>query len=116
MPWVRRCPARRLRVLSHEHAEPGPARCLSGRPGCKRRATRAQPVAITAHEPGLYAPFEVSDVEFSGGAGERVRAWYIACVDPAGRRRGFYASATAAARAPRAEHILHRTLGYAWSW
>ena len=37
----------------------------------------AQPPKLTPHEPGLYAPVEVQDVEFSGADGDRIRAWYI---------------------------------------
>ena len=74
---------------------------------------RARPVAVTAHEPGLYAPFEVSDVEFSGGAGERVRAWYIT---PAGRRaEGVVVKfiGYGGGRGAPADHILLPALGYA---
>jgi cephalosporin-C deacetylase len=74
---------------------------------------RARPVAVTAHEPGLYAPFEVSDVEFSGGAGERVRAWYIA---PAGRTlSGVVVKfiGYGGGRSVPAEHLLLPALGYA---
>jgi cephalosporin-C deacetylase len=74
---------------------------------------RSRPVAVTAHEPGLYAPFEVSDVEFSGGAGERVRAWYIA---PAGQRASGVVVkfiGYGGGRGAPAEHILLPALGYA---
>jgi cephalosporin-C deacetylase len=37
----------------------------------------ARPPKLTPHEPGLYAPVEVHDVEFSGADGDRIRAWYI---------------------------------------
>lgn len=36
-----------------------------------------KPVAFTTHEPGLYDPFQVYDVEFSGADGDRIRAWYL---------------------------------------
>ena len=37
----------------------------------------ARPPVLTPHQPGLYDPVEVYDVEFSGGGGDRVRAWYL---------------------------------------
>ncbi|HZR48385.1 MAG TPA: alpha/beta fold hydrolase [Streptosporangiaceae bacterium] len=37
----------------------------------------ARPPKLTPHEPALYAPLEVHDVEFSGADGDRIRAWYI---------------------------------------
>jgi cephalosporin-C deacetylase len=74
---------------------------------------RARPVTVAAHEPGLYAPFEVSDVEFSGGAGERVRAWYITPADrrPSGVVVKFIGYG--GGRSVPAEHILLPALGYA---
>ena len=73
---------------------------------------QAQPVTVTAHQPGLYAPLEVSDVEFSGGAGERVRGWFIR---PAGRRPNAvvvkYIGYGGGRGAP-GEHLLLPALGY----
>ncbi|MFD5824636.1 acetylxylan esterase [Lentzea sp. NPDC060358] len=37
----------------------------------------ATPVALTPHEPTLYEPLQVYDVEFSGAHGHRVRGWYL---------------------------------------
>ncbi len=37
----------------------------------------AEPPALTRYQPDVYAPLEVYDVEFSGAAGDRVKAWYI---------------------------------------
>src|ERR1700744_4525169 len=75
MPWYD-LPLERLREYRTSTQEPdGLDKWWAGRLGTARG--RARPATVTAHEPGLYAPFEVSDVEFSGGAGDRVRAWYI---------------------------------------
>jgi len=75
MPWYD-LPLERLREYHTATAEPAG---LDEWWATRLREARAlaKPPAFTAHEPGLYAPFEVSDVEFSGGAGDRVRAWYI---------------------------------------
>ncbi|MFD9700353.1 acetylxylan esterase [Lentzea sp. NPDC059081] len=37
----------------------------------------ATPVSLTPHEPTLYGPLSVYDVEFSGAHGHRVRGWYL---------------------------------------
>ena len=74
---------------------------------------RARPATVTAHEPGLYAPFEVSDVEFSGGAGERVRAWYITPADRDARGVVVKFIGYGGGRGAPAEHILLPALGYA---
>ena len=73
----------------------------------------ARPLSRTPTEPGLYGPFEVDDVEFSGGAGDRIRAWYL-------RPRG-HADAPVVVkfigygggRGVPAEHVLLPALGYA---
>jgi cephalosporin-C deacetylase len=37
----------------------------------------ARPPVLTRYRPDVYAPLEVFDVEFSGGRGDRIRAWYL---------------------------------------
>ncbi|WP_086664059.1 acetylxylan esterase [Lentzea kentuckyensis] len=37
----------------------------------------AAPAVLTPHEPELYRPLSVYDVEFSGAHGHRVRGWYL---------------------------------------
>ncbi|NKE62322.1 acetylxylan esterase, partial [Lentzea sp. PSKA42] len=37
----------------------------------------AAPAVLTPHEPKLYRPLSVYDVEFSGAHGHRVRGWYL---------------------------------------
>jgi cephalosporin-C deacetylase len=39
--------------------------------------TAAKPPAVTPHLPDVYSPMLVSDVEFSGARGDRIRAWYL---------------------------------------
>lgn len=42
-----------------------------------RTAAAAAPFTLTPHEPVLYQPLSVYDVEFSGAHGHRVRGWYL---------------------------------------
>src|SRR3984957_6427602 len=80
MPWYD-LPLERLREYRTSTQEPdGLDDWWAAR--LREARDRARPVTVTAPEPGPSPPLQVSDVEFSGGAGERVRAWYIA---PPGR-------------------------------
>ena len=110
MPWYD-LPLERLREYRTSTQEPDG---LDDWWAARLREARdqARPVTVTAHEPGLYAPLEVSDVEFSGGAGERVRAWYIT---PAGRAAGAVVVkfiGYGGGRGVPAEHLLLPALGY----
>src|SRR3984957_1816583 len=69
MPWYD-LPLERLREYRTSTQEPDG---LDDWWAARLREARelATPATVTAHEPGLYAPFAVSDVEFSGGAGSR---------------------------------------------
>jgi cephalosporin-C deacetylase len=40
-------------------------------------AAAARPPELTPYPTGVYEPFEVFDVEFSGAGGDRIRAWYL---------------------------------------
>ena len=42
-----------------------------------KSAAEAKPVTLRPHEPDLYRPLAVYDVEFSGAHGHRVRGWYL---------------------------------------
>ena len=111
MPWYD-LPLERLREYRTSTQEPDG---LDDWWAARLREARelARPATVTAHQPGLYAPFEVSDVEFSGGAGERVRAWYIA---PAGRTASGVVVkfiGYGGGRGVPAEHMLLPALGYA---
>jgi cephalosporin-C deacetylase len=74
---------------------------------------QAQLATFTPHEQGVYRPFQVFDVEFSGAGGDPIRAWYI---KPAGQ-----ASAPVVVkfigygggRGAPSEHFLLPALGYA---
>ncbi|MCL2582979.1 MAG: acetylxylan esterase [Streptosporangiales bacterium] len=74
---------------------------------------QAKPVTITRHEPDLYGPAEVHDVEFSGANGDRIKAWYLR---PANRETSAvcvkYIGYGGGRGAP-AEHMLLPALGYA---
>src|SRR5580704_11627714 len=80
----------------------------------RARAVAREPV-LTRYEAGTYAPVEVYDTEFSGAAGDRIRAWYLR---PAG---GPDLSAPVAVkfigygggRGRPSEHALLPALGYA---
>jgi cephalosporin-C deacetylase len=111
MPWYD-LPLERLREYRTSTLEPdGLDQWWAER--LREARGQARPTTVTAHEPGLYAPFAVSDVEFSGGGGSRVRAWYI--TPPGGQ-----SSATVVkfigyggGRGVPAEHLLLPALGYA---
>ena len=68
---------------------------------------------FTPHEPDVYHPFQVFDVEFSGAGGDPIRAWYI---KPAGKATppvvvkfiGY-----GGGRGAPSEHFLLPALGYA---
>ncbi len=76
------------------------------------RAVAREP-ALTRYEPGVYAPVEVYDAEFSGAGGDRIRAWYLR---PAG---GSQAPVVVefigygGGRGLPSEHVLLPAIGYA---
>jgi cephalosporin-C deacetylase len=81
MPWYD-LPLERLREYRTATAEPdGLDDWWAGRLRAAREL--AKPPAFTPYQPGLYDPFQVYDVEFSGGDGDRVRAWYLRPPDSA---------------------------------
>ena len=61
----------------------------------------ARPPVLTPHQPRLYDPVEVYDVEFSGGGGDPIRAWYLRPRDTPAAPMSSSSSATAAAAARR---------------
>jgi len=110
MPWYD-LPLERLREYRTSTQEPdGLDDWWAARLGEARE--RARPATVTAHQPGLYPPFEVSDVEFSGGAGDRVRAWYIKPPGPVDAVVVKFIGYGGGRGAP-AEHMLLPALGYA---
>jgi cephalosporin-C deacetylase len=73
----------------------------------------ARPPAVTPHQPGLYGPVEVYDVEFSGGAGDRIRAWYLRPRDTPEAPAVVKFIGYGGGRGTPGEHILLPALGYA---
>ncbi|HVT69470.1 MAG TPA: acetylxylan esterase, partial [Trebonia sp.] len=75
MPWYD-LPLERLREFRTSTREPDGLDDWWGRRVAEARAL-ARPAALTPHQPRLYDPLEVFDVEFSGAGGDRIRAWYL---------------------------------------
>jgi cephalosporin-C deacetylase len=113
MPWFD-MPLERLREYRTSTQEPDGLDDWWAARLARARAL-ARPPTLTPHEPGLYDPFEVFDVEFSGAGGDRVRAWYL--------RQAGATNASApvvvkfigygGGRGTPSEHILLAALGYA---
>jgi cephalosporin-C deacetylase len=75
MPWFD-LPLEELRQHRTETAEPEAlAQWWDERLGEAHAAAR--PARATRHEPGIYGPLDVHDVEFSGARGDRIRGWYL---------------------------------------
>jgi cephalosporin-C deacetylase len=75
MPWFD-LPLEELRVYRTTTEEPaGLDDWWAKQLGDARAA--AQPPTLTRYLPEVYAPLEVYDAEFSGAAGDRIKAWYI---------------------------------------
>src|ERR1700677_111760 len=75
MPWFD-LPLEQLRSYRTETREPaGLDGWWAERLAQAERSTR--PPVLTRYRPDVYAPLEVFDVEFSGGRGDRIRAWYL---------------------------------------
>jgi cephalosporin-C deacetylase len=70
----------------------------------------AEPVTMARHEPDLYGALEVYDAEFSGAAGDRIKAWYITPGGPAPMIVRFIGYG--GGRGTPAEHALLAALGY----
>lgn len=111
MPWYD-MPLERLREYRTSTQEPdGLDDWWAGRIAEARAL--AEPLTRTPHQPGLYDPLQVDDVEFSGGGGDRIRAWHF-------RPRGNAAAPMVVkfigyggGRGVPAEHALLPALGYA---
>ena len=75
MPWYD-MPLEQLREYRTSTLEPDGLDDWWARRIAEARAV-AKPPALTPHQPRLYDPLEVYDVEFSGAGGDRIRAWYL---------------------------------------
>jgi cephalosporin-C deacetylase len=73
---------------------------------------KARPATFTPHEPDVYHPFPVDDVEFSGSGGDPVRGWYIRPAGGTGKIVVKFIGYGGGRGAP-AEHLLLPALGYA---
>jgi len=110
MPWYD-MPLERLRDYRTETAEPAGLDAWWAK---RLELARAQawPATFTPHEPALYRPYQVHDVEFSGAGGDPIRAWYL---KPSGTKTppvvvkfiGY-----GGGRGAPAEHLLLPALGY----
>lgn len=111
MPWYD-LPLERLREYRTSTQEPEGLDDWWAKRLDQARA-QVQPAILTPHEPDVYHPFQVFDVEFSGAGGDPVKAWYIR---PAGKENppavvkfiGY-----GGGRGVPSEHILLPALGYA---
>ena len=111
MPWYD-LPLEKLREYRTATAEPADLdEWWASRLAAAREAAR--PPEAVKHEPGLYRPVEVYDAEFSGGHGDRIKAWYFR---PAGAPPGTPVVVKfigyGGGRGAPSEHILLPALGY----
>ncbi len=111
MPWYD-LPLERLREYRTSTLEPEGLDDWWAKRLSHARA-QVQPATFTPHEPDVYHPLQVFDVEFSGADGDPIRAWYI---KPAGKPNppvvvkfiGY-----GGGRGAPSEHVLLPALGYA---
>jgi cephalosporin-C deacetylase len=73
----------------------------------------ARPATVTPHQPRLYDPLEVFDVEFSGAGGDRVKAWYLRPRATPGAPLVVKYIGYGGGRGTPTEHVLLPSLGYA---
>jgi cephalosporin-C deacetylase len=110
MPWYD-MPLERLREYRTQTAEPeGLDEWWAKR--LQRARAQVDSATFTPHEPDVYRPFQVFDVEFSGSGGDRIRAWYL---KPAGEASKIVVKfiGYGGGRGAPAEHMLLPALGYA---
>ncbi len=110
MPWYD-MPLEQMREYRTQTAEP------EGLDGWWARRlelarAQAQPAKFTPHEPDVYRPLKVYDVEFSGAGGDTVRAWYIKPEGDASKVVVKFIGYGGGRGAP-TEHLLLPALGYA---
>jgi cephalosporin-C deacetylase len=111
MPWYD-LPVEQLREYRTSTREPdGLDEWWAGRAEAARALAR--PPVLTPHQPGLYDPVEVHDVEFSGGGGDRIRAWYLRPRDTPRAPMVVKFIGYGGGRGTPTEHVLLPALGYA---
>jgi cephalosporin-C deacetylase len=110
MPWYD-MPLERLREYRTGTAEPGGLDDWWAQRLRQARA-QAQPPVFTPHEPEVYRPFQVFDVEFSGSGGDPIRAWYLKPEGTVGKIVVKFIGYGGGRGAP-SEHMLLPALGYA---
>src|SRR5215472_13834624 len=109
MPWYD-MPLERLREYRTQTAEPeGLDEWWATR--LRRARAQAESATFTPHEPDVYRPFQVFDVEFSGSGGDRIRAWYLKPAGEASKIAVKFIGYGGGRGAP-AEHMLLPALGY----
>jgi cephalosporin-C deacetylase len=110
MPWFD-MPLERLREYRTSTPEPDGLDAWWAKRLDFARA-QAQPPRVTPHEPDLYQPFRVFDVEFSGAGGDPVKAWYIKPADSRGTPVVVKFIGYGGGRGVPSEHFLLPALGY----
>jgi cephalosporin-C deacetylase len=111
MPWYD-MPLEQLREYRTSTPEPDGLDDWWARRIAEARAL-AKPPALTPHQPRLYDPLEVYDVEFSGAGGDRIRAWYLRPRDTPDAPVVVKFIGYGGGRGVPTEHVLLPTLGYA---
>ena len=111
MPWYD-LPLERLREYRTSTQEPDGLDDWWASRAAQARAL-ASPLTRTPYRPGLYGPVDVDDVEFSGGAGDRIRAWYLRPRDVPDAPVVVKFIGYGGGRGVPAEHVLLPALGYA---
>jgi cephalosporin-C deacetylase len=111
MPWYD-MPLERLREYRTSTQEPDGLDDWWASRTAQARAL-ASPLTRKPHRPGLYGPVDVDDVEFSGGAGDRIRAWYLRPRNAPHAPVVVKFIGYGGGRGVPAEHVLLPALGYA---
>ena len=111
MPWYD-MPLERLREYRTSTQEPDGLDDWWASRAAQARAL-ASPLTRTPYRPGHYGPVDVDDVEFSGGAGDRIRAWYLRPRDKPDAPVVVKFIGYGGGRGVPAEHVLLPALGYA---
>jgi len=111
MPWYD-LPLEQLREYRTSTPEPDGLDAWWAQRVAQARAL-AKPPVLTPHQPRLYDPVEVYDVEFSGGRGDRIRAWYLRPRDTFGAPVVVKFIGYGGGRGTPTEHMVLPALGYA---